>query len=311
MKVLWLINNSMMLEATANSIQDVVTNQIKIYKNGGCLPKDRGLPECLLAIEEHKPDVIFFIGAGNGPDVWHPDDLKKIKEKAKFIHICVDGGCPGWWSVLELYKENNCFDLTVSIDGSYKSPAGTVDLVTLTPGWELPYKFGGSVKRFKDKDYYPSNSMPLDMRPEQLGFMGGLGSQERQDIVGKLIHLNLLTFNNARSEAWGTYKAYAEFMCCCQSVLNLARTGMNLHYMHVKNRVIETALAKACLFEQKGSPIHHWFVKDEDYLEWESPYDVMKLLAVSDKQKIANSLNAKVKEFHSPAVWFNKIVSKL
>jgi hypothetical protein len=278
MRVLWLINSSMMLQPTVESIKPYVDHLEIIFHD-----KD---PKWFVHSLDAQTDLILFIGAGNGPAVTNPESLSELDDYVRLIHICTDGGCPGWWETLKAYKEAGI--KTVNLDGSFETPKGLVDLVTLTP---------------PNPKYY-EKQIPWKNRPYPFGFMGGMGSPERQLIVNNLE--DILTVGRNRNEEWNSYQQYADFMLQCRCILNFARTGMNGPQMHVKNRVLESAMAKACLFEQKGSPIDKWFKKGEHYLEWDNDL----CFNFDDKQEqIAENLWTEVMEKHSPQKWFEKILT--
>lgn len=273
----------MMLQPTIESIADYADIDIILHdKDTDWFIKTLNNASCY--------DFILYIGAGNGPAVVPPGKLHALTKHTKLLHICTDGGCPGWWDTLKAYKEAGI--KTVNIDGSFETPKGLIDLVTLTPP---------NPKYYKPK--------PWSERKYQLGFMGGMGSEERRRIIGELG--DLITLGPPRSEAWGTYQKYADFMCDCKCVLNFARTGINGEYFHVKNRVLETAMAQAFLFEQQGSPLNKWFLPTQDYIEWKDIDDIHLEYNYYSFKALSESLYEKVMAEHNSKIWFDKILNLL
>lgn len=292
MKILWAINSSMMLEGMVTALDGIVDrSEVFIY------PYEEGFEDLILEkCEQVNPDITFFVGSAAGPYFAEPKKLKRIKEKFKLVHVCTDGGCPGWYEGLKAYEEAGCFDLTVSVDGCRNEYA---DLVTLT---------------LVDPKLYELKRLPFKDKSYNLGFMGGgmfdLGS-ERESICSELETEGLLTINRQRDERFGSYERYVDFIVQCRSVLNFSRTGSGKTH-HVKNRVIEAGLSQACLFEPLDSPAHDWF--DGGMYAWETPKDIIKILDSEPHRLMADaglSLYEQIIEHHSPKAWFNKVQNKL
>jgi len=286
----------MMLQPTVESIADYADIEIFFHDKEEIGPGgyyQAVIEKSFKGDFDTKSDLVLYIGAGNGPRTFPPEVLKLLNRDYNFLHICTDGGCPGWWDTAKAYKEAGIKQ--VNIDGSFNGPKGLFDLVTLTPPNPKYYKI-----------------KPWEERTIELGFMGGTGSLERSQIINELG--DIITVNYNRNEGWGSYQAYAEFMCDCKCVLNMSRTGSNREYHHVKNRVLETAMAQACLFEQDGSPLSKWFDPEKDYFKWQDIEQIRYLdnhLWHSHKKLVAKNLYQEVMAEHNAKIWFDKVLNLL
>lgn len=211
----------------------------------------------LEAFDKHKPDIVVYSGPAEGRCRPLIGTFHKIRESAKLINLVCDGGCPNWHPLLELYRKEDCFDRTVNIDGNPDWPQKPGDITSVGP---------------IDPRYF-EKSQP---RMIEFGFAGGLGSLERRQIVDRLKQSCRLEVPE-RSEAWGTYQNYANFMLGCKSVFNMSKTGSSKAY-HCKYRVIESGLAGCVLFEEKNPITAKYFEPGKEYIEYESIDDLEQMI---------------------------------
>ena len=238
------------------------------------------------AIQEHKPEVVFYIGAVSGSGNPKPETFKEARKYTKLINICSDAEDRPWHGTLEYYKKYECFDLQVAIDGALNAP---VDHSTLTP--VNPQLFSGYRKKYI-----------------RCGFSGTVGRwNRRSEIVNSLEWFGGLTVRK-RSEYDG-YMEHIDFMKSCQMILNISYTGSgNSH--HIKGRVIEAGLAGCALLEHKDSPFAEWFPKDAAIF-YSHPKEIAKIIADMDNeeiQKSANLLNKTVVERYNPKTIYGEIL---
>lgn len=203
--------------------------------------------------------------------------------------ICFDGASHDWHPVLQSYIDNDVFHLIVNIDGNPNHPKSDKVLTRLCPIDPSPY----------------ANPPSIIERPIHAGFCGGAGSSFRSDFLSAL---GSQIYIRPRVETLETYGEYAKFLTSCRMVLNMAKTGPGDAYQ-IKARVIETGLAKACLLEEKGSPISNHFVPNVDYLEYDGIDSCRNLIWKMGTnptilQTIADNLHDKiVKNFSADTFW--------
>jgi spore maturation protein CgeB len=86
--------------------------------------------------------------------------------------------------------------------------------------------------------------------------------------------------------------------------------------MQVKGRVIESALAGACLMEAKGAPTARWFTPGEDYVEYANVGELFGNIErlskdPAESERIALNLRRKVLAEHSPAIFWSKVMARI
>jgi hypothetical protein len=256
-------------------------------------------------IKEHKPDLIVYIGSrwGQQPAV---ATLAQISNKlAPMVHICSDAADLPWHELLRQYHEGGAFTLQVAIDGSHKWPGAAQAMTALTPVDPANFKVNG----------HPA--LPHSLRGIACGYAGnagGGGASRRTQILGEMLKARAIDIR-IRSNLPYTYEAYCDYLGKCRMSLNIAYSGTE-QAMHVKGRVIESALAGACLLETKGSPTSYWFRPGLDYLEYESPEEALSIIRYMEKQPdateaMARSLQARVLAEHTPAHFWGRILERL
>lgn len=247
------------------------------------------------------PDLVLMIGccdSGGLALVPSASTLAKIGQRHPFVHLCFDGSETVWWRQLCDYYDHNSFALQINIDGVKVGPIGERGWTVLTPidlaGFPNPPRVWG------DRSY-------------RLGFCGGWGgAQLRTTALNELLAAGLV---HIRPRDDGSSHGYREFLSQCQCVWNHAVTGTG-DKMHVKGRVLETALAGAVLFENEDSPTANWFTSGVDYISYRNTLDVARGLKWVDAnpiaaQTMAQSLREKVIAQHSPRVLWGRVIEHL
>lgn len=253
-------------------------------------------------IKEAAPDFIVYIGSvfGRQPSV---AALAHITNNiAPMVHLCSDAADQPWWEPLRAYRAAGAFTLQVAIDGSNKWPCADTDMTALTP---------------VDPALFPKTLKPHSERMVTCGFAGnqGGGAQSKRTVMlCDLLSRRILDLR-IRSSLPFTYEAYCEYLATLRISLNIAYTGTEMT-THVKGRVLESALAGACLLETKGTPTRNWFTPGVDYLEYESAdeaEDIIKRLAEhpAATQAMGDSLRGRVLDQHSPAKFWERIFKRI
>lgn len=257
----------------------------------------------LATAEETKPEVIFYIGAVEGPGLASIDTLRALKAMAPLVHMSGDLGDPPWWPVLEEYKQAGCMSLTVTMDGAPNAP---VDIVTLTPL---------DVSAFDG----PSPSPERDIR---CGFPGNYVTKERYREVFKLyrtfdprsrmLHEIDEKVTLRQREVDGNYSDYVAFLKRCQIVLNTSWTGSGKVH-HVKGRVLEAAFAGCAVLEMVQAPTFGHFPAYALH-SYASPPAARKFITSATDQQLrlsADILGAYAREHFHPKVIYRTILNKL
>ena len=77
--------------------------------------------------------------------------------------------------------------------------------------------------------------------------------------------------------------------------------------------MLDAGAAGCCLLENRNSDARHWFVPQEDYLEYESTAGAANqvkwlLNNLTIAQQMANNLRDKVRKNHAPLVFWGKVL---
>lgn len=248
----------------------------------------------LRKVQQYKPDVVIYSGPAEGNCLPMNSTFEEIRKNAKTVCLVCDGGCPNWHPLLDVYKRENIFDLVINIDGNHDWPKRSNDLT-----------FWGLI----DPSYYAKASK----KDIDLGFAGGNGSKHRRDALEKLKRYGLVV--PARSEQWGTYQEYADFMLRCRMVVNFPETGSG-KAMHLKYRIIESGLAKCCVFEKSNPVTKRYFTPGEDYVEYEDLDDLEEkikkaLTNPDDVENKAIALKVKVERKYLPVRAWQEVFNSL
>lgn len=257
--------------------------------------------EILSCARECQPDIIVYIGSRWG-DLLSIQALRTLREIAPSVHICSDAADEPWWDLLLEYDREQAFNLQVSIDGNKDWPLHATQLTSLTPF---------------DPSRYPDKPARLADRPIVFGYSGNLGGKGsiRKEMMDGMKALGLEIRPRDVTPGVDTYKSFIEFVCQCRFIANFPHTGTQ-KFMHVKGRVVETALAGAVLVDQRGSPANQWFQPGVDYLEYDDAKDARRVVdhfnaRLEEAQEMADRLRAKVLRDHGPVQFWNRIFDRV
>lgn len=254
------------------------------------------------AVKAAAPDLIVYIGSRWGLQPSIACLCKMTSAIAPTVHLCSDAADMPWHDLLRQYHERGAFTLQVAIDGSTKWPSSGANLTLLTP---------------VDASYFPAEMVPHDKRGIVCGFAGNGGGgpeSQRTNILGALLEKRILSLR-IRSNLPFTYESYCDYLTTCRISLNIAYSGTET-VMQVKGRVVESALAGACLLENKNAPTREWFEEGVDYLEYKDAQDAARIIDLmctrpDVTQAMASSLRKKVIEKHSTRAFWTTILARL
>lgn len=250
------------------------------------------------AVDNVRPDVVLYLG-NNDPRLMASNrTFQKMRKLAKTVLLAFDASDATWTPVLESYRNEECFSLTVNIDGNDNWPKGSRDYTALTPTDPRPYR----------------DQTHLGERPVRFGFAGGYSSPSRAEIVNYLRAEAGLVVPK-RDEVYGSYRAYARFMASCQFVLNVPFSGSD-NAKQVKGRVIEAGMAGCVLLEMTGAATENWFDSALDYARYTSKEHILDLLAELQHfpgaaDMLATNLYTQVRKNHAPEVFWAKLFGSL
>ena len=251
--------------------------------------------------KDYCPDVIFYTGGVSGDGLPSDETLKEIKSYAPSVIIQGDMADPPFFPVLERYRNKDCFDRYVAIDGVHGSPA---DHVTLTPI---------NLEHF---------DQPQRSRTIRCGFAGNIVNRDRYEMIkkmhgtedprAKVIHGlgDLVRLRERETE--GLYVNFVAFLRRCQMIINTSWAGSGLVH-HMKGRVLEAAFAGCALLEMKGSPIADWF-PPESYFMYDGINEAKEIIrhtSDSEIERRAKLLEIYAREHYRPEHIFSGIVAKL
>lgn len=275
-----------------NSYNPEPAMQIIVDMNGS--PIDE---EILHRAKIFEPDVIIYVGAPHkhapgGPEV---KTFKTLRDIAPSVNMCHDAFDPAWHETLLLWRDNECFDLQMAIDGA-RGIEG-IDMPTLTPFSPIPYE---------------------NKEPERnivCGFPGQNSSpgRPRRTFLDSLINANLVTHQARKTNDSGTeeYAEYAKFLLRCRMIINFSHSGSNVH--HVKGRVIETALAGSVLLEMEQAPTKDWVPKEYIYLYKDvgEASEIIKRKEFSEWEEKAQNYHNYVRENYSPKKIYGEMLERI
>ena len=242
----------------------------------------------VVAIARHKPDVIAYFGINGSIDCPPTGFLRSVRHHTRLVHICFDAPCHEWWPLLEEYKKGETFDLQISITG--RDPF--CDWATLTPS---------------DPTYFKGGYLQKDI---DVGFAGSwTGDDTRWKILGPL---GDFVVKQRREEPMKPTSYYADFLRRCRASINVAEVGGPIKAKHVKGRVVESGLAGCMLLEQAGSPTNEWFQAGSDYLEYEGPEDIRRIVSDPGFRNQAAEMGGRLREkmaAHHPRFFWERVIN--
>lgn len=244
--------------------------------------------ELVSAARKSSPNVIFYIGAGAGCYTPGIPLLKTFRTIAPSINICFDAVEVQWHNLLEIYKKNECFDLQVSIDGTY---APGIDLVTLAPVIATAFE-GDDPER--------------DIR---CGLSGNMGSDDpRALIIRPLVKEGLVEFR-VRDVIGDGYKEHVDFMRRCEVIINTSFSGSGKCHQ-VKQRVSETAFAGCALLDMAAAPTRKWYPEEYVYV-YKDISEARKIIENFDLKEVrekGNALRTYAKLHYHPKMLFGEML---
>jgi len=263
----------------------------------------RGTPnddEILDRARKAKADVIFYVGAAAGEGLPCIETLQSLRRLAPSVNLCWDSADPPWHPLLSRYKEAECFDLQVGLDGAHAAP---VDLVTLTPVNHGLYE----------------GAMPRTIR---CGFTGNIPSRARMEILraqhgtdeqrAAVLHPlgDLVTIRER--VLTGPYEDYVAFLQSCEIAINTSMTGSGATH-HVKGRVVEIPLAGAALLEMAAAPTHRWLPPSAfyTYRDPDEASHLIRTLEPDDIRTRAAKAKAYVRWRYHPKIIYDTILSRI
>src|SRR5271165_727395 len=247
------------------------TKDVFVYEDapaGDIRQKDT---ELLEYAKQSKPGIIFYMsvcprdgqmyGGESNEGIPHTNTLLKLRTIAPLVHVCSDGGDPGWIKALRYYDARECFDAQVNIDGVKDWPlAGRSNaMVALCPCPPVNVQV-----------------LPLSERPVPFGYTGsmGLGTKRHQLCeqlkvsAGLQVHVRQCL----SAKTADPYEEYMRRLASYRISFNTAWSGDEQH-THVKARVSESGWMGCCLLETAGSKTRDWFEPEVDYFEYENAAD--------------------------------------
>ena len=275
-------------------------------------------------MEDFRPDIILQSSAFEGYFCLLNETLTKLNSIAPFVHVCHDASDFPWWGLMEGYERDNCYSLTLNIDGGKVWPGGDhwpyygfdtaatkhergpiiKGLTLLTPVDPRPYLM--NQKQRVSERFYP------------IGYAGNTGGPIRGLMVQQLIRHIPEILVRQRQETPNSYMEYASFLSNCRLTINVPFTGSN-SAKHVKGRVVEAGYAGTCLMEWHNPATEEWFIPRHEYVSYgkemqiyegvQDAIDQAKFLIARPKlcEDIAMALQARVLREHSPQVFWSKV----
>lgn len=261
-KLLWILFNYNTSEPWRDSLLDLNAYDVRIHiYNEPPLPSDNGI---LDAVDRFKPDLIVYTGTAGGPEIPSPATLARCRKAAPTVFLSGDVGDPPWWPYIAEYRKHECFDLYVNFDGNDNWPKGPRDYTCLSP---IAPKF------------FARGDRPLKDRAIEFGFCGtyahGDANDPRRKILDPLRAAGLVL--KPWSRDYHTYHTVGRFLTNVKITVNMPWSGSG-QVTQVKARVFEAGLAGCVLIDHVDSQARHWYKPLTDYLEYETPEDVLKLV---------------------------------
>lgn len=242
-------------------------------------------------VRAHKADWIIYEGPAEGKCRPQIETFLWLKERAKTICLVNDGGCKGWAPALQSYKDTDAFTLVVNQDGCPEWPKRDQDITT----WPL-----------LDASYFK----PKEVRTNFFGGIHSFSSPHR-DKATKFITDHCKFKMGHRSDKWGDYQAYADFLCDTTVTINFPQSGLGTPML--KFRPIEAGFAKCMLLEKKN-PITSLYLRPSiDYIEYEQIEDVLTIterISTQEIEDVSASLHERVNTTLRPEpVWMEILTS--
>lgn len=257
--------------------------------------------EILDKARKYKPDVIFYVGAAAGEGLPSIETLQSLRRLAPSINLCWDSADPPWHPLLQVYRDAECFDLIVGLDGYHDAP---VDMVTLTP--VNPGAYDGPDHERTTRCGFTGN-IPSREYMEKIRRLHGTGEQ-RADLLHPLGDLVLIRQRDLTSP----YADYVDFLKHCHLAINTSMTGSGARH-HVKGRCIEIPLSGAALLEMDQSPTKQW-IRPEYFFSYRDMDEAAHIIKTADVNDIvwraAKAKDYVLKRYH-PKLIYGAILSRV
>lgn len=253
-------------------------------------------------VAAEKPQLIVYIGGlfGRQPST---EILSRMNSGiAPTVHICSDAADSPWWPKLQEYHYAGAFSLQVAIDGSRKWPLAASQMTALTP---------------VDPASFAHGARPHSERTVFCGFAGNTGggpASLRTQLLIALLEKRLIDCR-VRSPLPFTYDGYCDYLSKCRVSLNISYSGTETA-KQVKGRVLESALAGACLLETGGSPTSDWFQPGVDYIEYNDAGHAEQIMVrlknePEEVEAMGQRLRARVLAEHSLLAFWTRIAQRV
>lgn len=266
-------------------------------------------PELLNHAHEMAPDIVLFISAWGSAFMPTNETLLRLKDMAPLVHLLFDGADPPWWEPLRAWEAAGVFDLTVSIDGCHDWPGGS----EWAGGADGRIENGITLLTPISPVFFPPPSIAFHERPFPIGYAGNVGGWMRKGVVERLQQENMPFVLKMRDDA--PYGDYATFLQHCRIIVNVPFTGSGAR-KHVKGRVVEAGLAKACLLEWNNPRLRDWFHPRREYEEYDNPdhlIEMARFLIGQTKrcEEIGEALYRRVRQDHDPAEFWEQVFDRV
>lgn len=242
-------------------------------------------------------DAIVYFAINGGPCMPSAEWIANLGKQRPTAVLVPEASDDVWWRELcETWSRIPDFPLVVNIDGNRNWTGADKWLTTLTP-----------------TDWRPFSAAPEKIwkhRAIRLGFPGASNQGIRVEVINSLDDILIWRGNDPGP---APYQAFADFVMECKFLLNIPNQGA-ASGNHVKGRVIEAGLGNCCLIEYGDSPIAEWFDPWLDYIPAKDCDEVRRILddiADDEAMQIASNLSKKVRELHSPAVFWETVFGKI
>ncbi len=265
--------------------------------------------EILTRARKIAPDIIFYIGGAQGdgnPDVRTLCQLRKL---APSINLCCDAGDEPWHPLLQRYRDANCFDLQVSLDGVLDAP---VDLVTVTPVDPRPWDRSNVLRSIRC-GFSGGASAAITPRTRRTRDTFKVRFQldiARERVIHHLEANNLIVVGRRTKNR--SYSDHVDFVMSCRMILNTSASGTG-RVNQIKGRVLESGWAGCALLEPEASPISEWMPKGSYFSYHDVNHAAELINDLTDEQieESATMLSEYVRKYYHPRTIYSDIVMQL
>ena len=255
-------------------------------------PDDKGI---LRDARDAAPDVIFYVGANKAGGLPSFDTLRELRSIALSVHLCWDAADDGWQPMLGAYRDNECFDLQVAMDGV---PGPLIDWVTLTPIDPRPYRI--TVNKKVKCSFSGQNAARAAL---------GQYQHPRYTMLDYLLGKGAVEY---RARAESSYDDYVRYIKSCRMLINFSHTGSGKKH-HCKVRITEAGMADCALLEMDEAPTRNW-IPEECLFIYRSADEAIEIIRSTSPVEIstrATALSEHVRENYSAQKIYEDILERL